>query len=435
MRSGRPRAIVLGVEHPRGVAVVRSLGRQGVGVVAVEHDPLARGLRSRYLELRVLVDVTPAAALAALEALGAEDGGVLIPTNDHYLAIVSQHFERLSRWFSITVPPWNVLQPLMDKPQCYDLGRAAGLRTPRCFAPRDAAELDRIVAGLDLETQRYILSVRLPGTVPIDAITGRMTMVADGGTEAIRARSLAVAARTGDLPILVEVVPGRSDRCVGVSLVVDRNHTPVIAYCVRRLQLQLYASDTRSIHPYEMGANVYCESVRDEEAVAAATRLVRQANFYGAITVEFRRDARDGQLTLIKADPRVVRATALSATLGLDVPTALYDVFSGRRREVALSYPEGRAWLWPTRYFDTVWANRRRAPLGPPVRAILGNVHRIRSFAYLSVRDPGPALADLSHLVRRTTRLGGRAIRSLLRLEFIRGLASRARPRAGRSAA
>jgi len=435
MRSGRPRAIVLGVEHPRGVAVVRSLGRRGIGVVALEHDRGARGLRSRHLERRVLVDGTPASALAALDRLGGEGGGVLIPTNDHFLAIVSQHFERLSRWFSITVPPWTVLEPLMDKPRCYDLGRAAGLRTPRCFAPRDAAELDRIVAGLDLETQRYILSVRLPGTVPVDEVTGRMTMVAGGDAGAIRARALAIAARTGDLPVLIEVVPGRSDRCVGVSLVVDRDHVPVIAYCVRRLQLQLYASDTRSIHPYEMGANVYCESVRDDEAVAAATRLVRQAGFFGAITVEFRRDARDGQLTLIKADPRVVRATALSTTLGLDVPTALYDVFSGRRREVAATYPEGRAWLWPTRYFDTVWANRRRAPLGPPLRAVLGNVHRIRAFAYLSVRDPGPALADLRRFLWRGTRFGGRGIRRLLRLGPLRGLAARVLQRDGRTPA
>jgi D-aspartate ligase len=423
--SDRPRAIVLGVEHPRGVAVVRSLGRRGIPVVAVERDHRARGLGSRYLQRRVLVDDDGPGTIAALERLGTEGGGVIIPTNDHFLTIVSRHFEPLTPWFSITVPPWDLLKPLLDKPKCYDLGRAAGVRTPRCFAPRDVTELDRIVASLDLTAQRYILSVRLPGTVPLDEVTGRMTTVAGDDPRAIRARSLAIAERTGHLPILVEVVPGRSDRCVGVSMVVDRDHVPVIAYCVRRLQLQLYASDTAFVHPYEMGANVYCESVRDDEAVTAATRLVRQARFHGAITVEFRRDARDGGLTLIKADPRVVRATSLSTALGLDVPVALYDAFSGRRPEPAPTYPEGVAWVWPSWYVETIWANRRRGSLGRQLWAVLGNVHRIRAFAYLSVRDPRPALADLGWFLRRRLSPAGPALRGLLHLKLVRAVAGR----------
>jgi hypothetical protein len=41
---------VLGIEHPRGIAVVRSLGRRGIPVVGVERDPQARGRGSRYLQ-------------------------------------------------------------------------------------------------------------------------------------------------------------------------------------------------------------------------------------------------------------------------------------------------------------------------------------------------------------------------------------------------
>ena len=44
--------------------------------------------------------------------------------------------------------------------------------------------------------------------------------------------------------------------------------------------------------------------------------------------MEFRRDPRDERLTLIKADPRFVRATSLSTALGRDLPTAVYRVFT-----------------------------------------------------------------------------------------------------------
>jgi len=288
------RAVVLGVEHPRGVAVVRSLGRRGIPVVAIERYTDARGLRSRYLSRTLLVD-DPAETVAALESLGHEGGGLLIPTNDHFLVVVSQHFDRLSRFFSITVPPWNILERILDKPSCYGLAQEAGLSTPRFFMPRDFAELDQILATLDFKTQRYILSVRIPRGTAADVRTGRLTRVAGEDADSVRRGCLEVAARTGELPMIAEVVPGRSDRCVGVSMVVDREHVPVVSYCVKRLQLYLYALDSGFIHPYELGANVYCESVRDDEAVEAATRFVRNAAFYGAITVEFRRDARDGR--------------------------------------------------------------------------------------------------------------------------------------------
>jgi predicted ATP-grasp superfamily ATP-dependent carboligase len=430
--SSGPRAIVLGVEHPRGVAVVRSLGRHRVPVVAIERDPTARGLRSRYLGRRVLVGDSPEQTLAALESLE-RDGGLLIPTNDHFLMIVSQHFERLSRAFSISVPPWSTLRGLMDKAECYRLGKEAGLRTPRVFLPRDAEELERVLSTLDFTSQRYILSKRLPVADPVDTRTGRFTKAAGLDADAMRATCLDVAARTGELPMISEVVPGRSDRCVGVSMVVNREHVPVVAYCVRRLQLYLYSLDAGFRHPYDLGANVFCESVHDAEAIEAATRFVRQARFYGAITVEFRRDSRDGQLTLIKADPRVVRATALSTALGLDVPTALHAVFTGGQLPVPRPYREGIAWIWLSWYLDTLWTSRGRTSLAGQLRALLRNCHRVRSFAYLSLRDPGPALVDGFRWGRNWLRLGRRAaLRAALAAESALGkLARAARRRSG----
>jgi len=362
----------------------------------VERDPGSRGRGSRYLHQVVMVEGSEEQVLTAIERVAADPADLLIPTNDHFLSLISRHWTRLARRFTLTVPPWDVLERLMDKPSCYRLAADAGLRTPRVVVPAGVAGLDAVVGTLDLAGQRYILSVRLPGDVPADPITGRMTTVAGEDAATVRERCLAIAARTGELPMIVEVVPGRSDRCVGVSMVVGRDHEPVVAYCVRRLQLRLYASDTGFVHPYELGANVYCESVRDDEAIEAATRFVRAARFYGAITVEFRRDARDEGLTLIKVDPRVVRATSLSAALGLDVPAALYDAFTGAAAPRATAYPERVAWMWPAWYLHTVGQNRGRASLLRQLWAVARNVHRIRAFAYLSVRDPRPALADLA---------------------------------------
>ena len=189
-------------------------------------------------------------------------------------------------------------------------------------------------------------------------------------------------------------MPGESDGCIGVSMVVDRNHEAVVWYCVRRLKLYLYSKNGRFVHPSELGANVHSESVHDDEAVEAAKRFVRQAKCYGMITVEFRRDSTDGSLNLIKADPRPVRATSLSTALGLDVPTALYHVFTDGQVHIPRSYPDGVAWIWLTWYLKALWRNRSNSPVRKELFALLRNFRRIKAFAYLSIADPMPFLIE-----------------------------------------
>ena len=162
----RPRALVLGLEHPRAVAVVRSLGRRALTVVGVERDPGSRGLGSRYLRQVAMVEGSEEQVLTAIESLAADPADLLIPTNDHFLSLISRHWARLARRFTLTVPPWDVLERLMDKPSCYRLAADAGLRTPRVVVPSGVAGLDAAVGALDLAGQRYILSVRMPGDVP-----------------------------------------------------------------------------------------------------------------------------------------------------------------------------------------------------------------------------------------------------------------------------
>ncbi len=78
--TSRPRAVVLGVDHPRGLAVVRSLARAGVPVVAIDHLPKPPAAHSRYLGRCLQVGADRADQLAALDRLGR--GGRRRPDRD-----------------------------------------------------------------------------------------------------------------------------------------------------------------------------------------------------------------------------------------------------------------------------------------------------------------------------------------------------------------
>jgi predicted ATP-grasp superfamily ATP-dependent carboligase len=404
--AARPPAIVLGASHPSALAVIRSLGRAGIPVIAVDHDPHAVGFRSRYVGRRHLVGSGADDALACLEALGHEGGGLVVATNDHFLALVARHRARLPSTLVSTAPPWEVLGQILLKPASYARARDLGLRTPRTYTFDDPASLEKTLASLDVERHEYLLSLvdlSLPG--PADVRTGRSMKTTGPDRAVIRRDCLDVLARTGRLPMLMEVIPGADEAATGVVMVVDQQHEPVLAYCLRRLPFQLTRDAGRFIHPYDLGWNVRCEAIHDEEAVRAATALVRHVGYVGVVVVEFRRDARDGGLVFVKLDPRVDRATSISTALGLDVPRALYTVFIEDRRPEPRPYSAGIRWVWLSWYLTTVWNNRARISVVHELAGLLRP--RVRAWAFLSARDPLPFAIDMGRWLRKWTQRGG----------------------------
>ena len=394
----RPAAILLGVSgHPRAIAAIRSLGRAGIRVVGVERDEVLQRAFSRHLHTLVRVNPTPEALVPFLETQSGHP--VVIALDDDYLITASKHVESLARWVVPTMPRWDRLMRVMDHAMLYRVAREVGVETPTFYKPDDEAELRALIPTLDLGRREYLLKT-VPGTVPAEARNGRYTKIASADAATFEAETLEIAARLGEFPLIAEVVPGDATHCIGVCMLVDHSQTPVIAYAMKRLRLFTY-SRGGFVHPYELGANVYCESVHDDEAIDAATRLVRATGYVGVITIEFRRHARTGRLMLLKADPRFVRATSLSTALGLDLPTALYRLFVDHAQGGAGSaitgaarptYREGVAWLWATMYLENFWDNRDNPSVRRELLTLVRNVRRVKSLAHVSLRDPLPGV-------------------------------------------
>ena len=369
------RALVLGVnDHPRALATVRSLGRAGIPVIGVRSAVFARCLSRHVDEVHVVEPMEPT-LLPFLDSIG-DGGGVIFAVHDKYLVLASKHADVLSRRFTLTMPRWELLVRLMDPGRLYDIARQHGVHTPLHFAPQDDADLKHVVATLDFAHRAYALKTT-PGIAsePADPYTGRSTKLAGSDDLTVRLNCLEIKARLGRFPLIAEIVPGQANQCVAVTMLVDHNHAPLLAFCSHRL-----------------GSDASCESVKDDEAMEAAARLLTGAEYTGLATLEFRRDPRDRRLTLIRADPRVVRPTSLSTALGMDTPTALYRFAVSDSMTARSAYQEGVAWISETTLFETLWHNRDTNPLGKEVRRLWKRRRRIKAFAYYCLRDPLPFL-------------------------------------------
>jgi len=396
-----PRALVLDLAHPRAVAVVQSLARLGVEVIGIDHRPFATGFVSRGLARKYLLTDAEGAGpqLDSLLEHLAQDGrgGILLPTSDEYLTHVVANHQTLERWYTVPMPRAEVFDVMLDREASYRVAREVGLATPQSFAPANETALDALLPSLDFERCDYVIKTGVDD-VMADLVTLRHTKVGGPDGRTLRERWLEIAARARNPPTIERIVPGEPEHCLGVSVVMSRTHAPVAAFCTRRLRLYRYARGGRYRHPYEMGANVYCESVYDEEALDGAIRLLQRIGFYGAGTVEFRRDPGTGVLTLIKIDPRVVRATSLSASLGMDVPALLYRTFALQQSIERRAYPDRIRWMWVNQYLYAVTQNATWRSVPRDALALLRTLPRLRAVAFLSAADPLPFVKSLAKM-------------------------------------
>src|SRR5215210_7288269 len=142
-RTGEPCAVVAEVAWVNGLAAVRSLGRAGARVLALDHRPGALGFRSRYAEARIVPDPV-ADERAFVEAVARLADGLAAPvpvfaTHDGYLEALARNASRLGP-FAMVGPPWEELEPLQRKRVQLDRAQAAGVPIPRTFHPASPAE-------------------------------------------------------------------------------------------------------------------------------------------------------------------------------------------------------------------------------------------------------------------------------------------------------
>src|SRR6476469_6098658 len=140
-------AAVVDVGWVNGLAAIRSLGRAGIRVLAVDHRPSALGFRSRYAEPFLSADwhAEPTRFVASIRALGEV---VVFPTHDRELNLISEHLGDLQ--VLAPFPDWDLLERVQSKREQLDTAALAGVDAPRTHYPGSTQEARDAAAELGL---------------------------------------------------------------------------------------------------------------------------------------------------------------------------------------------------------------------------------------------------------------------------------------------
>ncbi|HYY04241.1 MAG TPA: hypothetical protein VE736_10185 [Gaiellaceae bacterium] len=331
----RPPAIVVGVGWVAGLAAIRSLGRAGVRVLAVDHRRGALGFRSRYAEPHVAPERHGEEYVRFLERLGA---GVVFPTHDDDLATIARHRRRLT--LTCPFPGWDVLGRVQDKREQVAAAARAGVSAPRTA---------------DAPTAEFGFPVLVK---PAQAPEFRRRF----GVKAFRCESNAeldaAFERAHDFrPLVQEWIPGGDETLYTLGSYVAEDGRALGLFSGRKLRQT----------PRSIGTARVAEAVWVDEVVEQGLALVRELGLWGISQVEFKRDPRDGTFKLIEVNPRLWEWHGLAAACGVDLPLIAYRDMTGDRVEPVRMRREGKRWAIsfargarpvPQRppYVDAMWA-------------------------------------------------------------------------------
>lgn len=380
--------VVLYSGNATGIGLLRSLGRHGVPLWALDPNPDSVVLRSRYAHGSTCADThyDEEGFLRDLIAVGRQlpQRALLLPSNDDYVDMLPRHRDALEEWFILQQPSPARMEALADKEQQFRAAWRAGVDTPKTAFIASPADVS---AAADEVPFPAILKPSIP--LAFRRRTGAKVIT-------VRTRDDLSAAyeraqEFGTL-LLQEFVPGGDDELYNYGSYLNAESQPLAQFT--RLKIRQ--------HPRTFGEIRFGESVWVPEVADAGLRLLQELHYHGISGVEFKRDPRDGRYKLMEVN---ARSTIISHTLapyvGVDIPYVAYRDAVGRPI-ITSRQRDGVRWIQCSTDIPDSLAEMSRGELSPWewLRSLPGT----RVDGILALDDPVPGLLDLERALWRPIR-------------------------------
>ncbi|HEX8443985.1 MAG TPA: carboxylate--amine ligase [Allosphingosinicella sp.] len=396
-----PPVILLGIDTPIGLALVRELGRAGIEVHGVARDRRALGLYSRWLGQGHIRPQDEAGVLPLLRRIARRTGARFVMTVSMSDALLVREAADAGRLWGLTplLPSMAKLRLVNDKAEICRIAERLGIAVPYTWEPT-LADLAAEWPGLSFPC---VLKWRDPEQA-VDLLSDaglpllKTEYVHDAGT--LR-RVLERYRPAGILPMVQSYVPGSG---LGQMFVMRRGRA-TLRFQHRRLHEW----------PPEGGVSTLCESVGVDahpELMARSEALLREIGWEGPAMVEYRYDERTGRAVLMEINGRFWGSLPLAVQAGAAFGLATYYALGlDRPLPTQRAYKVGlrcRFMIAETRRLLRILFARRSIPdkslrfsrLRELASYVAGFVDGSRYYVF-SWRDPLPFFADMLFVLRR----------------------------------
>jgi predicted ATP-grasp superfamily ATP-dependent carboligase len=319
--SNGMRAIVLDGHLKSALAIVRSLGKRGVNLVAGAERSTAIALHSRYTNGRFTYPSPYSDRDAFVRAVKAESirlGGkpVVYTCSDATHLALYERREELRECVVLVYPDQKSVEIAFDKAATNSLARVSGVPTITTYTPATKDELERVAAKL-----AYPAVVKPRRTLTMKngiGIMGTAQFVLD--KDGLLRTYAQLSETLGEPPLIQERVIGEE---YGVEMIAHEG-TPLALVAHHRI---------RSLSPMG-GASVLKEILQKgalrDMLITYAEALAHALKWEGPLMVEFKVDGDSRTPKLMELNGRFWGSLPLAVAAGVDMPSIYYDLATGR---------------------------------------------------------------------------------------------------------
>lgn len=386
-------ALVLDARLRQALVTVRSLGRRGLSVAALENARNVPTFSSRWCKESFVCPEEEGSSqyLAYLEQLLDSTGiQVLIPSSDGTIALLRQHRQRLEQRVHLALAKEPAMTIAVNKEQTLAIAQQLGLNIPRGGVVKTVSDVSVALKEIGLPAVVKPVESWVEGgqqKLPGVRIVSRLVTTADEARLAVEELTA-----YGGTTLFQQFLSGRRE---------------AVSFLYARGEMHArFAQWAKRTEPPLGGQSVLRQSIAIPSDIAVQSeRLVREIDLEGYSEVEFRRDSA-GVPYLMEINPRLSASVEMAVRSGVDFPRLLYQWASGTRIDKVVGYRAGN-WM---RYLKgdimttlAVLQQRGRPGVMPPAQAIADfwlSFFVPMDYDYIDWQDLAPAVRATTDFTR-----------------------------------
>ena len=344
-----PTVLVTDSSERAALAVIRSLGRRDVEVVAADSTSFNTGFLSKYCSRRIIYPSPQKNKRKFIDSMlrlvKNESFDLLIPITDFTMIPILERRDEFEEYVKVAAPHYKTAIKALDKTQTIKIAEEQGIPCPRTFLFENIGDLREVAKNF-----KYPVVIK-PKTKVVwikeRAITLKVTNknYAYNRDDLIEKYAKITSQFNGfdippDLFLIQEFVEGDG---YGVEVLMYNSELKAL-FMHKRLRE----------YPISGGASTLRVSVRNEKLKNYAVDLLKAMGWEGVAMVEFKLDEKSGDVWFIEVNGRFWGSLQLAISSGVDFPYLLYKSLMDGNAESYDSYVEGvmQKWLIPG---DLLW--------------------------------------------------------------------------------
>ncbi|RLI18894.1 hypothetical protein DRO54_09520 [Candidatus Bathyarchaeota archaeon] len=297
------------------MAVLRSLGKQGIPITVASEDKEALAAYSRYCTNFVLYPSAKKNVAFFVNSLSEyvkrSKFEILIPLGDLTLWPISAARERFKPYVKFPFPSHSSIRRVFNKAETVKLAEEQDVPTPKTFHIRNISQLKRVSEKISYPA---VIKPRFSWFWSRGKTTTRFNIRPEYVTShrELLVKYLEIHEKC-PFPMIQEYIPGQN-----YSVAVLCNDSKIKAYCFIKVH--------RAI-PITGGNSTFRESVEPNfKMMRYVSKLMKALNWHGIAEVEFRLDERDFAPKFMEINARFWGSLQTAILAGVDFPYLLYKL-------------------------------------------------------------------------------------------------------------